>query len=153
MTRKIQRFRLELIFAFILVTLGVSIIIAASRYGFGTADQPGPGAYPFFVGLSILITSLIQFFSAMKEPAREALLDRYGGKKFLFMIVTFVLWIIAMPYLGYVIVTLMGAYAFCKIMKLEGWKKPLVLSVGTALLIYLLFDYWMYIDLPRGILG
>jgi hypothetical protein len=38
-------------------------------------------------------------------------------------------------------------------MKLEGWVKPLAVSGGTALFLYLLFDYWMYIDLPRGILG
>jgi hypothetical protein len=69
------------------------------------------------------------------------------------MILTFVFWIIAMPYLGYVIVTFIATYCSCKVMKLEGWLRPLVLSVGTALFIYLLFDYWLYIDLPRGILG
>ncbi len=34
-----------------------------------------------------------------------------------------------------------------------GWWMPLAVSGGTALFIYLLFDYWLYIDLPRGILG
>jgi hypothetical protein len=58
-----------------------------------------------------------------------------------------------MPVLGYVLVTLAVAFAFCKIMKLEGWLKPLALSIGTALFIYVLFDVWLYIDLPRGILG
>ena len=58
-----------------------------------------------------------------------------------------------MPLLGYVIVTLLATYAFCKIMNLEGWWKPLSVSVGTAFFIWLLFDYWLYIDLPRGILG
>jgi hypothetical protein len=38
-------------------------------------------------------------------------------------------------------------------MKLEGWLKPLSISFGTTLFIYLLFDYWLYIDLPKGILG
>jgi hypothetical protein len=38
------------------------------------------------------------------------------------------------------------------VMKLEGWVKPLVLSAATAIFIYLLFDYWLYIDLPRGFL-
>jgi hypothetical protein len=32
------------------------------------------------------------------------------------MILTFILWIIAMPYLGYVLVTFAAAFAFCKIM-------------------------------------
>jgi hypothetical protein len=38
-------------------------------------------------------------------------------------------------------------------MKLEGWRAPLAVSAGTALFIYVLFDHWLYIDLPRGMLG
>jgi hypothetical protein len=38
-------------------------------------------------------------------------------------------------------------------MKLEGWLKPFILSAGTALFIFILFDCWLYIDLPRGFLG
>ena len=76
-----------------------------------------------------------------------------GIKTFLLMTTTFCLWIIVMPFLGYVIVTLLATYAFCKIMNLEGWWKPLAVSAGTASFIYLMFDYWLYIDLPRGILG
>jgi len=80
-------------------------------------------------------------------------LGREGIKTFLLMTATFCLWIAVMPFLGYVIVTLLATYAFCKIMRLEGWWKPLALSAGTALFIYLMFDSWLYIDLPRGILG
>jgi hypothetical protein len=58
-----------------------------------------------------------------------------------------------MPLLGYVIVTLLATLALCKIMLLEGWRKPLAVAIGTSLFIYLLFDHWLYIDLPRGILG
>jgi len=67
------------------------------------------------------------------------------------MVATFCVWIAGMPLLGYVAVTLIATYAFCKAMSLEGWRKPLAVSAGTALFIYVLFDYWLYIDLPRGI--
>ena len=66
------------------------------------------------------------------------------------MIATFCLWILLMPLFGYLAMTLLATFGFCKIMKLEGWRKPLFLSVGTTLFIYLMFDYWLYIDLPRG---
>ena len=71
-------------------------------------------------------------------------------KTFLSMIGAFVFWIIAMPYLGYPIATLITAFCLCKIMNLEGWLKPSILSAAMALFVYLLFDYWLYIDLPRG---
>ncbi len=153
MVHKIPKFRLEVCFVFILIVLGVLIMIASLRYGFGTPEQPGTGLYPFFVGLSILLTSMISCFLVLRSPASEPLFsDKYEIKTFSLMVLTFILWIITMPYLGYVLVTLAGNYSFCKVMKLEGWKKPLALSVVTALLIYLVFDWWLYIDLPRGIL-
>jgi hypothetical protein len=80
-------------------------------------------------------------------PAKE------GARTLALMTLTFCFWILAMPLLGYVVVSLLATYAFCKVMKLEGWRKPLAVSAGTALFIYLLFDYWLYVDLPRGILG
>jgi hypothetical protein len=143
----------EISFTFILITLGLVILITSLRYGFGTLEEPGPGLYPFFLGLSILLFSIVHLFLTLKAPSGEPLFDKGGIKKFSFISLTFILWILAMPYLGYVLVTLIASYLFCKIMKLEGWLKPLGLAAGTALLIYLLFDYWLYIDLPRGIFG
>jgi len=135
------------------MVLGVVIIIISLAYGFGTFRRPGPGLYPFFIGVSIFVFSIVLLISELRSPMRAPLFDQEGIKTFLFMIATFCLWIIVMPVLGYVIVTLLATCAFCKIMKLEGWWKPLAVSAGTALFIYLLFDYWLYIDLPRGILG
>ena len=137
----------------ILALMSCAIIALSIHYGFGTFRRPGPGLFPFFVGLLMLVVSLILLFQTAKSKSREPLLNRDGIRTFLFMIGTLVLWIITMPYLGYPVVTLMATFSIGKIMKLEGWIKPASLAVGTALFIYILFDYFLYIDLPRGILG
>ncbi len=140
-------------FAFVLTVLGVVIMIISLAYGFGTFRRPGPGLYPFFIGASIFVFSIVLLISELRSPMNAPLFGSEGIKTFLLMTATFCLWIIVMPFLGYVIVTLLATYAFCKIMNLEGWWKPLAVSAGTASFIYLMFDYWLYIDLPRGILG
>ena len=150
---KIARFRLETIFDLVLMILGVIILIVSWGYGFGTFRRPGPGLYPFFIGALVLFFSLILFILEMKPKKTESVFTKDGALTFILMIVTFCLWIVVMPLLGYVVVTFLATFAFTKIMKLEGWWKPLAISVGTAVFIYLLFDYWLYIDLPRGILG
>lgn len=142
--------RAENVFIVLLLAGGGAISVVSWGYGFGTLQQPGPGLYPFFLGAAIVIFSLLLLLGS---PAGSAVPDRKAGKTLALMTLTFGWWIVAMPLLGYVIVTLLAAYAFCKIMKLEGWRKPLALAAGTALFVYLLFDYWLYIDLPRGILG
>ena len=150
---KAPKFRLETFFVFFLLVLGSVISVVSWGYGFGSLRQPGPGLYPFFVGAAIAVFSLFILVSELMSGASQPLLDKEGVRTLVLMTVTLCLWIVAMPLLGYVVVTLLVTYAFCKIMKLEGWRKPLAVSAGTALFIYLLFDYWLYIDLPRGILG
>ena len=150
---KAPKFRLETFFDFFLLFLGLVISIISWGYGFGSLRQPGPGLYPFFVGAAIAIFSVFLLISELRSATSKPVLDKERAKTLILMTATFCLWILAMPVLGYVPVTLVATFSFCKVMKLEGWRKPLAVSGGTALFIYLLFDYWLYIDLPRGILG
>ena len=150
---KLKKWPLETTFDFILAILGVIILITSLAYGLGSFRRPGPGLYPFFIGLCILVFSGVLLIWEFRPQTRPPLFNRGDVKTLLVMVVAFCLWILMMPLLGYVIVTLLVTYGFCKIMKLEGQWKPLTVSAGTALFIYLLFDYWLYIDLPRGILG
>jgi putative tricarboxylic transport membrane protein len=150
---KISKLRLETVFDFILMILGAIILVVSWGYGFGSFRRPGPGLYPFFIGAFVLAFSMILLILELRSQKSIPVFDEGGVKTLILMTVTFCLWIVVMPLLGYVIVTLLATYAFCKIMKLEGWWKPLSVSVGTAFFIYLLFDYWLYIDLPRGLLG
>jgi hypothetical protein len=155
MGKILKLLRPELFFTFLLMVLSMVIIIVSLGYGLGALRRPGPGLYPFCVGVFLMLpfSIILHILGETSGRAKPLFINRYGLGKFLLMILTFILWVTAMPYLGYVIVTLVATCCFCKVMRLEGWLKPIALSVGTALFIYLLFDYWLYIDLPRGILG
>jgi putative tricarboxylic transport membrane protein len=148
-----SRLRLETAFDTLLLVLGCLVTYVSWGYGFGSMARPGPGLYPFFIGIAIALFSLMVLISDLSRPEGGAPLEKEQARTLLLMSVTFCLWIAAMPFLGYVVVTLLATYAFCKAMKLEGWRQPLAVSAGTALFIYLLFDVWLYIDLPRGIFG
>ncbi len=143
----------EAFFSLLLALLGGITAVLSWRYGLGTLRRPGPGLYPLFIGLAIVAFSLLLFKSELKTRALVPLFGSGSLKTFLFMAVAFCLWIVVMPWLGYVLVTLLVTFGIAKIMKLEGFWKPFSVSAGTALFIYILFDYWLYIDLPRGILG
>jgi putative tricarboxylic transport membrane protein len=144
--------RLETLAVFLLVVLGIAVVVVSRGYGFGSLARPGPGLYPAFLGATIAISAFFVLLAEIKSKAAAASVEQSGAIRLALMSATFCLWVLAMPPLGYVIVTLLATFAFCKIMLLEGWQKPLALSAGTALFIYLLFDHWLYIDLPRGIL-
>lgn len=143
---------LETLFDAALLGLGAVIAYVSWGYGFGNLARPGPGLYPFFLGAAIVVCSVAVIATRAHRTSGGQRLDRRDARILVTMTCTFCLWILAMPVLGYVLVTFITAYAFCKVLALEGWRKPLALSATTAAFVYLLFGHWLYIDLPRGIL-
>jgi putative tricarboxylic transport membrane protein len=151
-----RRFKLEgeRLFNIVQMILGLVILILSLQLGIGTLKKPGSGLFPFFCGFLILsLAILIMIFKEKTEDSGKILLDRYAKKHLALVIITFILWILLMPFLGYLLVTFIGTYSFSKIMRLEGWQKPFMLSAGTTVFCYLLFDFYLYLDLPRGFLG
>lgn len=130
--------------------LSILIMILSTFYGLGTLAKPGAGMYPFVVGLFIFPLSILLFISSLKCEKKSPILKGSEIRIYISFLCACAFWILAMPLLGYPLVTLVATFFIGKIMKLEGWIKPLLLSAGTALFIYLLFDVWLYIDLPRG---
>ena len=149
-----RRLTLEMLFEAFLAALGAAIAALSWRYGFGTLARPGPGLYPFFVGVAIVLLAALALALRAADPVQGAApLDRASRRRLALMSAIFAFWVLAMPALGYVLVTLLAVYAYAKTLGLEGHAKPVALAAGTALFIYLLFDHWLYIDLPRGIFG
>jgi hypothetical protein len=147
------RFSAEAAAEVVLLATGGAIAYMSWSYGFGSIARPGPGLYPFFVGTAIAIFAALLIASHLKAPPAPTPLEKGQRRTLVLMAATFCAWILAMPLLGYALVTGLATFAFCKTMKLEGWLQPLAISAGTALFVYLLFDKWLYIDLPRGIFG
>jgi putative tricarboxylic transport membrane protein len=145
--------KLETVFEGALIVLGLLVTYVSWGYGFGTIARPGPGLYPFFLGVGIALFALLVLAFRLRRQSGEPPLSGSEMKTLALMSLTFCFWVLAMPLLGYVVVTLLCTCAFAKVMKLEGWRKPVALAAGTAGFIYVLFDHWLYIDLPRGIFG
>ena len=145
---------LETLFGVVLAVAGAGIAAVSWTYGFGTLARPGPGLYPFFVGIAIaLFAGFTVVAQLRRSSAGEAPLDRIARRRLALMSGIYIFWVAAMPVLGYVLVTLLATYALAKTLDLEGQVKPVAVAAGTALFIYVLFDHWLYIDLPRGMLG
>ena len=149
---KTLKLQAESILNLILVIVGIIVVIESLNVGFGTLRAPGSGLFTFLAGLLIVFPNLVMIFKP-KATKSEIVLDRHAGKNFLYMGITLILWIILMPLLGYIVVTFIATFVLSKIMMLEGWRKPLLLAIGTTALCYVLFDYVLYLDLPRGFLG
>lgn len=145
----------EALFGCLILAFGIVALTGSVQLGFGSLSRPGAGLFPFFAGLMIVIAALIAIVNAVigSGSKSEFILKKDGFRTLAGMIAVFAGWILAMPALGYVVVTFAAVLALAKLIGLEGWLKPLALSAATSLATYLLFDRLLYLDLPRGLLG
>ena len=142
----------ELSFNVALLIIAVYVVIQSFEIGFGTLAKPKAGFFPLCGGLLILISGIaimLQKFRDSEPPFKNT----YQIKMFFTILIIYVLWVITMPYLGYILVTFLAAIGMFKRLGLEGWLKPLILAIAICIFIYVLFDIWLYTDLPRGILS
>ena len=150
MTRE-PTFGLEAAFALVLLVSGGLIAYVSWGYGFGSMSRPGPGLYPFFVGIAIAVAALFTLVGTLRSSDAHPG-SRFRGATHLRDHDRNVLLLDprdAGP-------RLRGGHTHLHVRlresrRLEGWRKPLAVAVGTAAFIWLLFDVWLYIDLPRGI--
>ena len=145
----------EVLFGCVILAFGIVALAGSVQLGFGSLSQPGAGLFPFFAGLMIVIAAPIAIANSIvrRESESELILKKNGLRTLGVMIAVFAAWILAMPTLGYVAVTFAAVLVLARLLGLEGWLKPLALSVATALATYVLFDRLLYLDLPRGLLG
>lgn len=145
----------EVLFGCLILAFGIIALVGSMQLGFGSLSQPGSGLFPFFAGLMIVIAAPIAIVNSIvgRGSESEFILKKDGFRTLAGMIVVFAGWILAMPALGYVVVTFAAVLVLARLLGLEGWLKPLALSVATALATYVLFDRLLYLDLPRGLLG
>ena len=142
----------RILYALILIA-GIVAVAIAFRIGIGTTAQPGPGLFPGLAGLIIIAAVAWQARMLWQSGAvaAEFRLNRNALQTIAALLAVMALWILAIPYAGYVVVTFVAVLTSARLFGLSGWRQPLMLAVFTALTVYALFDWLLFLDLPRGI--
>jgi len=144
----------ELGVAAFIFLLGAIVIYDSVRLGFGWQDVhgPRPGYFPFYIGLIMCVASLVN--------AVRALLVRGADNKTFVEVgqLKLVLSVLLPTGLYALFVTWIGIYAssvlfvafFMRWLGKYPWWKVAGVSLGTVVVIYLVFEKWFKVPLPKG---
>jgi putative tricarboxylic transport membrane protein len=137
----------------LLLAAGSIAVVYALRLGLGNPGQPGAGLFPFIAGVAMLAADAVLIVASLRAKAAPAEFpfDANAFARIAALIAVMAGWVLAMPYLGYVVVTFAGVCALARLFGLRGWRQPLLLAAFTALTVYVMFDWLLFLDLPRGI--
>ena len=143
----------EIILNILAMILGLLVMGLSWQLGLGSLAKPGTGLAPLLAGGVIFISALLLVLSRGKTHQDPPSFRAQEKKTYFLMTFVFVGWMLALPLLGYILGTFLATFSLAKVMKIPGRLRPFLLSIGTTFFCYFLFDFWLYMDLPRGILG
>jgi putative tricarboxylic transport membrane protein len=159
--------RKEIASSLVLILFGVGLLLYDLKYPLDTRANPGPGVFPLLVGAVLVILSAWQMVQALrKSESREEKEDHRertrspaeffrrnkSETKALVIIGVFVLYLFMVKEVGFFVSNLLFVIASSRLMGAMNWTRPIALSLGINLFCYALFEVWLKLSFPRGIL-
>ena len=130
-------------------------------------QTPGQGVFPLMVGAVWVILAVWQLIQSLRrtqpsaseqenkrdvQSQRESSRKREEETKVLFMIAVFMIYLVMVKWVGFFTSNFLFVIISSRLMGAKGWKRPITLSAGISLFCYLLFEVWLKLSFPRGIL-
>ena len=118
----------------------------------GTTTNPGPGYLPLVIGLLGMLISGYLFLTKLRLNCNEKIaeFDRSGILRFVWYIVTLLLFALLFVYLGPLAVGLLF-FSLAKASGFPGKWRPFLVSAVLAIALYVVFINVLFVPLPMGI--
>lgn len=143
-----------------IVCFGISLwlILEGLRWDYTAGFTPGPGFLPLWLGVVLGLFSLSLVYNAFKrEAAKDDYKKIFPDKHALFrvglILLIFAGFAIIMETVGFELTVFIFVVLILTV--LEGYKigKSIFYGVAFSGSLFLIFRYWMEIELPRSFLG
>lgn len=150
--------RCQICGALFLLGFGGFICWESLKLDYGRINQPGPGFFPFWLGLALIIISssiAIQYVRIEIIPSTSShqLWKDIAWGKVLCCVGALLVYAFVLERVGYIITTfLFLLFLFLAI----GHQKWFIVIFGSAIfsfITYTFFKLWLGVQLPRGVLG
>ena len=137
--------------------VGLAIALGAVGYKLGTFSAPDSGLMPFLVGLAISVLSVIGFIHGTLQRKQGAgwipLFKGVRWERGLIVSAALAGYIFLLKTLGFLICTTLFIGLLLRAVVPQRWSTVFAVALITALVSYGVFQVWLEVQLPRGILG
>jgi putative tricarboxylic transport membrane protein len=129
------------------------IVIAGSLQagvGWG-AEGPKAGFVPFYVGLLILGSSVINLGAVLSERSDKRLFAEWGQlAKVMSILVPTSIYVAAIPWIGIYVASVILIAVFMRWLGRYTWSLVAAISLAVPLAVFLIFERWFLLPLPKG---
>ena len=115
------------------------------------AEGPKAGFFPFYVGLMILASSIVNFGAAISQRPDGELFAEWGQLgKVMAMLVPTALYVALIPWIGIYTASIILIAVFMRWLGRYNWGMVAAVSLGVPLVTFFVFERWFLLPLPKG---
>jgi putative tricarboxylic transport membrane protein len=144
----------ELAVAALFLLFGAIVIADSVRLGFGWQEihGPRPGYFPFYIGLIMCVASLVNVVRALmvRGADNKTFVEVGQLKMVLAVLVPTALYALLVTWIGIYASSVLFIAFFMRWLGKYPWWKVAGVSLGTAVVLYLVFEKWFKVPLPKG---
>ncbi|MGA2954519.1 MAG: tripartite tricarboxylate transporter TctB family protein [Thermodesulfobacteriota bacterium] len=150
--------RLDRIFSFIWVALGIFQCSESISLGLGNVMEPGTGFMPFVMGLIMIGLAIALFlesyFEMRKKPAHKiSLWSEVYWKRVVHITIIMLIYAVLLPKLGFLLDTFLVMVFLLKSGEPVKWPAAIMVGALTAVVSYVIFGVWLNVSFPTGLLS
>lgn len=145
------------------VIFAIGAVVAWDSYRIGAkwgSDGPEAGYFPFYIGLILCISSVVNFINALREKSLAQGGESFVSKSSLRMVFSVMIptlvYVAAIggigpiPGLGIYVASVIFIGVFMLWLGKYGWGKTIGVSIGVPVFFFLMFEIWFKVPLPKG---
>jgi hypothetical protein len=143
----------EAVVAFLVLLLGVVVLQGSWKLGSGwTSDGPGPGYFPFYIGIILCIAGAGTMLQAIFSKSRdtEIFVDRVQLRRVLSVLIPAVFYVIAVQLIGMYVASAIYIALFMIVLGNYSRVKSIVTAIVINALFFMMFEVWFKVPLFKG---
>lgn len=130
------------------VAVGIGFAIVSRSYTMGTAEQMGPGFFPFWLGVLLALLGAIVSFSAFSPKAQEDRMGKWDYRSVLWVTGSVTLFGLLLKPLGLILSLLALIFVSAMASHDFHWKGTLVNAIILIVLAYVAFVWGLSLQFP-----
>ena len=143
----------EIVVAVLFLVAGAIVVYDSIRLGARWAeDGPEAGYFPFFIGLILCISALVNLAVALlvKGDGGAAFVEVGQLKLVLAVLVPTAVYVGLIGWLCIYVASILFIAFFMRWLGKYGWWKLAAVSIGNSVFFFVIFEVWFKIPLPKG---
>jgi hypothetical protein len=137
----------NLVIVAVVVVLGGLAFAGSLRLGVGSPSAPGPGTWPALVSAVLVVLGLV--LAARLRHTDDAERFTRAGLLVLAAVASMVVFVAVIDSIGFEIPTAALAFVWLRFLGGERWRTSIVISLGAAAVLYLLFVAALDVSIPH----